>query len=205
MNAAKYFLTVATAVSLAIPLLAEPPSLPSLGRYNALWSDSPFTIKPIVIETMTDPFEDYALGGVTPLAGGAYLVTLLNKKKPEERIAIPGNTLGLKLVEVHAGTKGPLSTAVMITNGIKSGLVTFDDKLLVLKAPVVAKQQPVQANPIYAGGNQANGGIQPPIQPNLNGQVPVVPQPPTQPNANGQNLGGNRPPRPRTVPIIPTR
>lgn len=197
MNPVKISLVLIFATALA---QAAPPSAPSPGRYTPLWNDSPFTTKPIgPIENVVNPFEDYALGGVTPLDGGTYLVTLLNKKKPEERVSIPGNSMGFKVLEVRQGTKGPLSTAVMISNGVKTGLVSFDEKLLIIKAPVAAKQQPGQPNP--------NGQ---PGMPNPNGQPQPVPQPQIQPpnNPNNPNIqapGGNRPPRPRVVPVPPTR
>jgi len=198
MRLSKFILALAFSASLA---QAGPPSPVSLSRYSSLWNDSPFTTKPIVEGPIAvNPFEDYALGGVTPLDGGAYMVTLLNKKKPEERISIPGNTLGFKVVEVHKGTKGPLSTTAVITNGVKTGQIGFDDKLLVIKAAAPPKGQPGQPNP--------NGQ---PGQPVPNGQPQPVPQPQIQPptiqpgGSNNSNGGmGNRPPRPRVVPVPPT-
>lgn len=204
MRPLKFIAALILATSLAH---AAPPSPVGPSRYAGLWNNSPFTTKPLVEGPIdVNPFEDYALGGVTPLDGGDYLVTLFNKKKPEERIRIPGNTLGLKVKEVHPGTR-PLSTTVMITNGVKSGLVSFDDKLLAIKAPVAAKQQP----------GQPNGQPQQPVQAN-NGQP--VPQPQIQPpNLNNPNAGarsglpsapgstnttgGGKPPRPRVVAVPP--
>jgi hypothetical protein len=206
MRPSKFIAALILATSFAH---AAPPNPVALGRYAGLWNNSPFTTKPIVEGPIdVNPFEDYALGGVTPVDGGDYLVTLFNKKKPEERIRIPGNTLGLKVKEVHPGTK-PLSTTVMITNGVKSGLVGFDDKLLAIKAPVAAKQQPGQPNgqPVQPG--QANNGQpvpQPQIQPpNLNnpnaGARPGLPVAPG--STNGQNGVNTRPSRPRVVPVPP--
>ncbi len=209
MRPSKFLAALILATSLAH---AAPPSPVGLTRYAGLWNNSPFTTKPIVEGPIdVNPFEDYALGGVTPVDGGDYLVTLFNKKKPEERIRIPGNTLGLKVKEVHPGTK-PLSTTVMITNGVKSGLVGFDDKLLAIKAPVAAKQQPGQpgqpnGQPVQPG--QANNGQpvpQPQIQPpNLNNPNPGArPGLPVAPGStNGQNGVNTRPPRPRVVPVPP--
>lgn len=207
-----------SALALAFsPAHAAPPSPVTLTRYNSLWNDSPFTTKPVIEgPVVLNPFEDYALGGVTPLDGGDYLVTLLNKKKPEERVSIPGNTLGFKVIEVHKGTKGPLSTTVMISNGVKSGLVGFDEKLLVLKAPVAAKPQPGQPGQAPNGqplqpGQTANNGqpvptpqIQPPnsVSPTT-GVRPGMPNTPGIPNGQS-TTGGGRPPRPRVVPVPPT-
>ena len=191
MKFTRFSSSMILSISLAATALALPPSPVSPGRYNTLWNDSPFTTKPVIVgETIINPFEDYALGGVTPLSGGAYMVTLFNKKKPEERVPIPGNNLGFKVVQVHQGTKGPLSTTVTISNGVKTGEVSFDEKLLVVKPPVAAKPQPGQPAP--------NGQPVPNPNPAI---VAPVPQPVPQPGVPG----GQRPPRPRIVPVPPTR
>lgn len=189
---------------LAQVALSAPPATPSPSRYSTLSTDSPFTTKPVVVGIEApNPLEDYALGGITPLAGGNYMVTLLYKKKPDERIYIPGNKEGFKLLEVRPGTKGPLSTTAMISNGTKTGLVSFDDKLLVIKANV-AKPQPGQ--PGQPGQPNPNGQPMLNGQPVLNGQPQIQPPNPNAQIQGGNNGGGgNRPPRPRVVPVPPTR
>lgn len=220
--------TLLIAVSLCHVAMAAAPTPVTPNRYSRLWNDSPFTTKPIIVAPPTiNPFEDYALGGVTPL-DGTYLVTLFNKKKPEERVSIPGNTLGFKVVEVRPGKEGPLSTSVVISNGSRTGTVGFDEKLLVVKAPPANKQQPgrpgmpvmpgqpVQPgqppNPLQGRGDQ-NGQVQQNPNPIPQPQVPVpVPQPQSAIGTTGQSHGGdnrgsgfNRPPRPRVVPVPPSR
>lgn len=203
------------AASLCQFAMAAAPTPVMPGRYARLWNDSPFTTKPIIEgPIVVNPFEDYALGGVTPLEG-AYLVTLFNKKKPEERVSIPGNTLGFKVVEVHPGTKGPLSTTVVISNGNKTGVVGFDEKLLVVKTPPPAKTQPGQPGQPgqpWQHGQQGGQPGQPQLNANPNGQPqiqPPVPQPQPQPqpsnNSGMSGQGGSgRSGRPRVVPVPPT-
>jgi hypothetical protein len=192
---------------------APTPVMPN--RYNRLVDNSPFTTKPPppAGPVTINPFEDYALGGVTPLEG-TYLVTLFNKKKPEERVSIPGNTLGFKVVEVHPGKEGPLSTSVTISNGSRTGTVGFDEKLLVVKAPPANKQpngQPGQPGRTPGMPGQPQPQPQNP-NPTPQPQIPVpVPQPQPTGGSSGQSQGNdgrggfNRPPRPRVVPVPPTR
>ena len=214
------------AASLCQFAMAAAPTPPMPNRYNRLVDNSPFTTKPIVVAPPTvNPFEDYALGGVTPLEG-TYLVTLFNKKKPEERVSIPGNSLGFKVVEVHPGKEGPLSTSVTISNGSRTGTVGFDEKLLVVKVAAPPKQQPGQpgqpggqpgqpGNPWHGRGDPREQNGQPQATPTPTIQPPV-PVPVTQPQpagassnqtqGNGDSRGGfNRPQRPRIVPVPPTR
>ncbi len=123
------------------------------GQYDRLVKESPFTSKVrFVNPPPVDVFADYVLAGVTPLEG-SYLVSLFDKKKPEERISIPGNSLGFRVVEVRPGNDGPLSTSVVIGNGTKTGVVGFDEKLLVLKSPTTSKPQASNPNIQMPAGN----------------------------------------------------
>ena len=139
-------LLVFTALCQSALAAAPTPVVPT--RYeDRLVKESPFTTKRRVV---TPPpgyfFADYSLAGVTPLQGG-YLVTLFNRKNPEERISIPGNSLGFSVVEVHPGNEGPLSTSVTLSNGNQTGVVGFDEKLLVVKkATMAAKPKPSDPN-----------------------------------------------------------
>ncbi|OYV03709.1 MAG: hypothetical protein CFE26_20735 [Verrucomicrobiales bacterium VVV1] len=198
------------AASLCQFAMAAAPTPVMPNRYGRLWNDSPFTTKPIVVAPITvNPFEDYALGGVTPLEG-TYLVTLFNKKKPEERVSIPGNTLGFKVVEVHPGKEGPLSTSVTISNGSRTGTVGFDEKLLVVKVAVPPKQggpHGVMPGQLQQNQQNQNPNGQPQIQPPV--PQPQVQQPSGSPNGQNQGNDGrgvsSRPPRPRVGPVPPTR
>jgi hypothetical protein len=157
-------------VAADVPVKAPPT------KYRNLWENSPFTSKPPPPEQgpVSNPLEDYALGGVSPITGG-YRVTLLNKKKPEERITVDTDSpkSGFKILEVTRKSGDPLGTIVRMSSGALTGTVSFDDKLLTLAAPPApAKTQP---------GAQPG---QPPVPAGANGQ-PGIPQ---------------RQPRPRVVP-----
>ena len=177
---------------------ADVPQKVPLTRYIQLWSDSPFTRKPPpeqVIETT--PLDDYALGGVSPVDGG-YFVILLNRKKPDEKVIVqPGQPSEFRVLEVRAGDTGPLSTTVLVGAGNgKSKLLSFDEKLLTLKTAPTGK-------PPQTPGGQAPQGNQPPGQPQA--IAPPQQQGGNRPGQNGQGAGQNtnRPPRPRVIP--PTR
>lgn len=141
------------ALSLCQLALGSAPTSVKPDRYGRLVNDSPFgTKRDIPKPAAPDLFADYSLAGVTPLEGG-YLVSLFNKKKPEERISIPGNFLGLSVVEVRPGNDGPLSTTVVISKGSDVGVIGFDEKLLVLKTPATAKPKATNPNVQMPGGN----------------------------------------------------
>ena len=153
---------------------ADLPRKAPLTKYSGLWLNSPFTSKPVVEPAgpVSDPLEDYALAGVSPIPGG-YQVTLLNRKDPKQRITVQTGkpSEGFEIVSVNRKPGEPLGTEVRISNGTVTGNVGFDESLLTLEAPPPPK--PVQP--------QLPPGIQPgqPLQP---GQAAV------------------RQPRPRVVP-----
>ena len=183
-------------LALAAVASADVPQKVPLTRYIQLWSDSPFTRKPPPEQIVeTTPLDDYALGGVSPVDGG-YFVILLNRKKPDEKVVIqPGQPSEFRVMEVRAGDTGPLSTTVLIGAGSKSKVLSFDEKLLTLKAA------PTGGKPQVAGQTGTPQGNQPPGQ-----QQPIAPpqQGANRPGQNGQGAGpANRPPRPRVIP--PTR
>jgi len=168
---------------LALTGLATSADLPKkapISRYTSLWSNSPFTAKPVVTgpEAVNNPLDDYALIGVSSLGGKKFRVTIINKKKPEEpRIYVESDqeTKGFKIVEVVRKNGDPTATTVRMMSGALSGTVSYDMKLLTIAAPV-AKAAP-----------QVPG--QPP--------VPGQPQPQPMPNQPGMP---QRQPRPRVVP-----
>lgn len=185
-------------LALATVASADVPQKVPLTRYIQLWSDSPFTRKPPPEQVVeTTPLDDYALGGVSPVDGG-YFVILLNRKKPEEKVIIqPGQPSEFRVMEVRSGDTGPLSTTVLVGAGGKSKLLSFDEKLLTLKAAPTGKQ------PQTPGGQTPQAGNQPPGQPQA--IAPPQQQAGNRPGQNGQGAGQttNRPPRPRVIP--PTR
>lgn len=156
---------------------AEVPKKAPLSRYNGLWTNSPFTSKPPVVGEVEEanPLEDYALIGVSPIDNNGFRVTLINKKKPDERITVDSGkgASGFSIVGVDRKPGDPLGTAVRMKSGSKSGIVKFDEKLLTIAAPKPAAVQ----QPNIPGQPQQ----QPQLQP---GQVPPV----------------QRQPRPRVVP-----
>lgn len=162
-------------------MAADLPKKAPKSKYANLWQNSPFTSKPPPPEAAPEAniLSDYALGGISPVGGG-YLVTLLNKKKPEERIVVrPDETNpkhGFKILEVHRKAGDPLGTTVKLASGASIGMVAFDDKLLTLAAPPATKP----------GAPPATGAIPHPTTPTA---VPA-----------NQNQAASRMPRPRVVP-----
>ena len=157
---------------------AELPKKAPISRYAGLWSNSPFTSKPPPPEAgpVVNPLEDYVLVGVSPIGASPagdpnFRVTLLNKKKPEERVVVdsdnPKSTY--KILKITRKPGEPLGTVVHMSSGAVEGDVSFDEKSLVL---AVAKAAP---------------NVRP-------GAAPV---PGAQPVPLGQQ---QRQPRPRVVP-----
>jgi hypothetical protein len=157
--------------------LADLPKKAPLSRYSGLWMNSPFTAKPPPPDSPNapNPLDDYALIGVSPIGGTGYRVTLINKKKPEERITVDSDKPpkdGFKVLEVIRKAGDPLGTTVRMNSGSMTGIVSFDTKLLTL-APVAQAAPPQPGQP-----------------PQIPGQVPQV-------DASGAPM---RQPRPRVVP-----
>jgi hypothetical protein len=162
---------------------ADLPRKAPISKYTGLWTNSPFTSKPPPPEAgpALNPLEDYTLGGVSPIAGG-YRVTLLNKKKPQERIITESDkpSGGFKILGVTRKPGDPLGTVVRLSSGSVTGTVTFDEASLKLTPP-----------PAAAPAANASPGVQPPGQP---------PQP-VPPGANT----ALRQPRPRVVQPPPAQ
>jgi hypothetical protein len=177
---------------------ADVPRKAPITKYAGLWTNSPFTSKPPPPEQgpVVNPLEDYALGGVSPIKSG-YRVTLLNKKKPEDRIVVDSDKPrdGFKILSVTRNAGDPLGTVVSMSSGSVTGTVTFDKALLTLAPPPVAKPQlppGVQPQPGQPG--------QPPIrQPRPRVVPPPTPQhpqaqPPVQPQVQPHALPPGVPP-----------
>jgi hypothetical protein len=172
-------------ILLLVPALAgwaaaDLPRKAPITKYTGLWLNSPFTSKPPPPEAgpEVNPLEDYTLGGVSPISGG-YRVTLLNKKKPEERIVVDSDkpSGGFKILAVNRKIGDPLGTVVRMSSGSVTGTVTFDEAALKLTPPPAAAQN---APP----GVQPSGQPQPPpqnAQPALRQPRPRVVQPPPAP------------------------
>lgn len=177
--------------------LADLPKKAPISRYTGLWLNSPFTSKPPPPDAAaaTNPLEDYALVGVSPIGTG-YRVTLLNKKKPEERITVDSNNPkgDFKILEVIHKAGEPLGTVVRMSSATATGTVSFDEKLLVLAAAPApktpAKVQP--GTPPVPGGQPPQPGqssqrqprprVVPPTTPQTGAIKPQTQQPATQTN-----------------------
>jgi hypothetical protein len=173
---------------------AEIPRKAPAGYYSSLHMDSPFTTKPppVAAGPLNNPLEDYALIGVSPIGkvdnADGYRVTLLNKKKPDERITVNSGDAKseFKILEVIRKSGDPLGTTVRMSTGSMMGTVSFDEKLLTL-----ATAQPTAPGQIIMpGAPQLQPGMPnmppgvPPRQPRprVVGPPPVPqPMPPTQP------------------------
>lgn len=182
--------------------VAEKPVKAPLTKYSKLWTDSPFTSKPIVTEGPAAPnlLDDYALLGVSPIGGG-YRVTLINKKKPEDRITVDSDrpSKEFKILGVTRKAGDPLGTVVRMMSGTFTGNVSFDDKLLTLTPPPAAKPNP-QVQPgqqlVQPGQTQLQPGQIPQRQPRPRVVPPPAPgavQPQAQPTQESRpDRRGNR-------------
>jgi len=168
---------------------ADLPKKQPITKYSGLWTNSPFTAKPPPPESVDapNPLDDYALIGVSSLGLKNYLVTLINKKKPDEpRIYVETNrdSKGFKIIKVTRKQGDPLGTVVLMQSGSMTGTVSYDQKLLTLAAPA-AKQNPVP----QPGGQPPPGGPQlAPGDPQRTPRPRVVPPP--APGAGGQPQPG---------------
>ena len=191
---------------------ADLPKKAPLSRYSNLWTNSPFTSKPPPLEggIGPNPLDDYALIGVSPIgvsttSGNIYRVTLINKKKPDERIIVDSDKApkdGLKIIEVIRKSGDPLGTTVRMNSGSLTGTVAFESKLLTLaqapKAPPgIPGQLPKQIQPGQPVQPGQPGQPGQPVDPALRQPRPrVVPPPLPQVNAQAQPAQPGQPSQP---------
>ncbi len=158
------------------------PIKPPASRYSGLWTNSPFTSKPPVVAGTPEanPLDDYALIGISPIGGTGYRVTMINKKKPEDRITLDSGITknDFKILRVTRKPGAPLGTVVSMSYRSMIGTVAFDEKLLTIAATAPTKAAPPQPG-------QPPQPPQP-VPPNLPGGFPsrqarprVMPPPPT--------------------------
>jgi len=172
-------------------VVADLPKKAPISKYTRLWTESPFTSKPVVGPTgpVADPLGDYSLLGVSPVTGG-YRVTLINKKDPAKRLIVESDkpAEGFKILGVTRKAGDPLGTVVRMSSGSVTGNVAFDPQLLTIAA-APAPVAPKGTQPLLPG--VAPGGV--PGAPGVShGAAPVQP---------GQAA---RQPRPRVVPPAAT-
>lgn len=201
------FLAALTTLASAIEVPKKVPPT----RYSPLWNESPFTTKPPPQEIVPEknPFEDMALRGISPLAGGGYLITVItDKKHPEEtEIINTARSTEYKVTDIERDPTNRLGTVVHLTKGSMTGTITYDEKISSApKTPQPQKQQQPGAQPQQIPGQTAipgqpgtPDGIRQPRQrvvtPGVPGATPgAVPVP--APSTGGFNRGsfpGNRP------------
>ena len=192
-------------LSLTSAAMADVPKKSPLSRYTNLYTNSPFTSRPPPPEAGPEmnPLDDYALIGVSSIgkiAGAeSYRVTLINKKKPEERITVTSGDAKseFKILGVVPKPGSPLDTVVKMSSGSMTGTVSFDEKLLAIAAPV--PKAPVPGQPPLPGQLGQPGQpiaqrlprprVVPPPQPAVTGQVPLTPQPIQQNQPRVQRRG----------------
>ena len=177
--------TLTILILTTLALHAGPPQKKAYHNYAPLWTDSPFTTKPLPpsgpTQPLVNPLADWALGGISKFPEG-YFIILINKKKPDERKVIePGVVSDFKILEVKNDGDKYTDTTVKLAYGSMQGEVTYDTKLITLKTAAPAQ------NP--NGQQQQQQGIP--------GQIPMPNISSGNPNHPGMI---NRPPgRLRTI------
>lgn len=166
----------------------------SLTKYRQLWERSLVTDKPEKVEPPKGPgvLDDYVLGGWTQTSQG-YVVSLINKKNPKERLTIaPGipNKDGFQVMDAKRDPSGYKGSQVLVRVGGEEGWVGYEDKFLTIQQPVAKRPTRGQRKPTPNNANRQNGSRQ---------QVPT----PTS-NNNTQGSSGRRP-RVRRVPVPPKK
>ncbi len=127
--------------------------------YTGLWTNSPFTSKPIADNSgsQASPLDNYILIGVAPVPGG-HRITIADKKDITKRIVLePGAESGFKVLKVNRNPGVPLGTTVSLSDGSVQGEIGFEPKLVKLSTP--------EPNP-NPDAPPENPAIQPPVQNN---------------------------------------
>ena len=177
--------------------MADVPKKTPLSRYTNLWANSPFTAKPPPPDAgpEVNPLDDFALLGVSPIGivsgKEGYRVTLINKKKPDERLTVDSGDASseFQILGVIPKPGSPIDTVVKMSSGSLTGTVAFDEKLLAIAAQV--PKQPMPGQPPQPGNpaipqpmpqRMPRARVVAPPPPGMNGQVaPSQPPPQVQP------------------------
>lgn len=169
----KIFLTLLLAAFVCLPAHANIPKKQPLVKYTGLWTNSPFTAKPPVVQAAppVNPFEDFTLTGIAPVPGG-HRITIVSKKNPDvKRIIEPGGTSEFKVVSVNRNPEKALGTSVVLSSGSIQGTVTFEPELITLKAAPAAPAAP-------QGNQNLPPGVNMTTTVTINGQAtPRAPRP----------------------------
>lgn len=113
--------------------VGEAPRKQEVDRYASLWNASPFTVKPSVHPAPdTNPMEDWALGGLSEVNGGYYMI-LLNRKSPgKAEIVTPQAESDFQVMSVRRDTNDYLKTQVQVSYQGLAAWIGYDEKLLTL-------------------------------------------------------------------------
>lgn len=177
-----------------LPAHANTPQKAPRVKYTGLWTNSPFTSKPIVTggDAPANPFEDLMLTGIAPVPGG-YRITLVSKKNPDlKKVIEPGGASDFKVISVQRNPEKSLGTTVVLSSGASQGTVAFEPDLITLKSTPPAAQGnpnlPPAANPNQPPMPQAADNAQRQPRPRIVPPIPPTPQQQQQPQNQG---GGN--------------
>ncbi|MFC7336312.1 hypothetical protein ACFQY0_03915 [Haloferula chungangensis] len=95
-------------------------------RYQELWENSPFTSPREVAAPPRNDFDKFALGGVSMVDKG-YFVVLIDKQNAMKRIVLkPGEPSELQVLRVNWSNQDWRKTAVVISDGEFSSSIGFD-------------------------------------------------------------------------------
>jgi hypothetical protein len=168
-------------------------------QYTLLWTKSPFTTPPppIVVEPGPGEFDELALRGIAQISPGHYLITLADKKHPEDTQVIDTERdPEYKVLKVERNPDEALGTVVTLKKGSFTGTVSYDEKI---------SSAPKTATPVVKPGQKPQIPGQPPgptlPQPNLppgvhQPRMRVVPPPTTTPTTGAPGAV------PRSIPGV---
>ena len=196
------FAALLFALAMTMAGRADVPQKAPLTRYQKLWTESPFTARPVDVGgPVYNPLEDYVLLGVSDIGEGRVQVTMMNKKMPTAgRIYLQtGKTHdGMSIKDVIRKPGERLATVVRVERAGQIGEVAFEEKFLKVVSTAPAKPHQ-DANPHAQGGQPANAEAQaPPIAPAAPRPKFVqgtTPAPPPQGQGGGSGQGPGRFPR----------
>jgi hypothetical protein len=196
--------------AIAATATAGAPRTPPLQTYSVLWTQSPFTSKPEVEATApvaeANPFEDWALGGVSNF-GGRYLVTLFHRKEANRQMIVDESDKAGEFQVVEVKQQDDYKqTQVVIASGGKKGDVVYDEKVIASRTAAAAKNQQAQAQAAAHARAQPQlpPGVQPPDASGRPPRMRVIPAAPqaNQPNQPNQANQHNQPSAARGAPPV---
>jgi len=172
--------------------VADVPKKHSLNRYVRLWTDSPFTTKPIIERTKVDGWEkDWVLAGISQMSNGDYFVTVMNKKDRSIRArmdtsgkeSVESGAEGFTVTEVEVDSRDFLKSKAFVYFKGEGKWLSFDE----------SSTQTVTSAPRPS----------PTVKPNTNNQTRTLPEALLNRNSNNNSNKTTTTTRPRR--IIPVK